>query len=90
MDLNPASYRWSLRACRLGQSGSPRSGNDPDKSEFTIILLSFNSEKRVDLCLAGCPAAEPLSISVVHISSPYHFRDNHTKVFVSRLIFARF
>ena len=30
MDLNPASYRWSLRACRLGQSGSPRSGKRTD------------------------------------------------------------
>ena len=30
MDLNPASYRWSLRACRLGQSGSPRGGKRTD------------------------------------------------------------
>ena len=28
--LNPASFRWSLRACRLGQSGSPRSGKRTD------------------------------------------------------------
>ena len=28
--LNPASYRWSLRACRLGQSRSPRSGKRTD------------------------------------------------------------
>ena len=30
MDLNPVSYRWSLRACRLGQSGSPRSEKRTD------------------------------------------------------------
>ena len=30
MDLNPASYRWSLHACRLGRSGSPRSGKRTD------------------------------------------------------------
>ena len=29
-DFNPASFRWSLRACRLGQSGSPRSGKRTD------------------------------------------------------------
>ena len=38
MDLNPASFRWSLRAGRLGQSGSPRSGKELTawwKSKFT-------------------------------------------------------
>ena len=30
MDLNPANYRWSLRDCRLGQSGSPRSRKRTD------------------------------------------------------------
>ena len=28
--VNPAIYRWSLRDCRLGQSGSPRSGKRTD------------------------------------------------------------
>ena len=27
---NPASFLWSLRACRLGQSGLPRSGKRTD------------------------------------------------------------
>ena len=30
MDLNPASDHWSLRACRLGQSGSLRGGKRTD------------------------------------------------------------
>ena len=36
-DLNPASYRWSLRACRLGQSGSPRCRKRTDSCSLVKV-----------------------------------------------------
>ena len=39
-DLNPASFRWSLCACRLGQSGSPRSGKETDSLKSRIYTQS--------------------------------------------------
>ena len=37
---SPASYRWSLRACRLGQCGSPRSEKGKRKRQLGCVFSS--------------------------------------------------